>query len=797
MRDVLLLAGGCCIAVAAAPLPITHHLDVVVYGGTPAGIAAAIAASAGQVVELVLPESHVGGMTTGGIGWDDIYGVPTNDLTQVYGSSSSYARFTQAVAAHYQSISPLALELSKNGTRHEPHVAEAVLLRMLEAAGVRIRYGARLVRAITTVASAKRDGESTHTITSIVVQLQNRTQLELCASHYIDATYMGDLMAAAGVQFVAGREARATYGEMNGGIAFTHGVDLDGVGGSIFLQGSTGVASPRVPAMSWRMCFTTNTSNMHPRSLSPPPQYNRTLYLGYVADVKAGRLDSVFDAWSGPRALPPTGTKFDMNCNPKSLGFVWAGRRKEAYIDAHTAGNYTLAAALVSEFEHVALGLLHFQQNDPEVSQPNRTQAQQYGLCADEFGDNGNFPYQLYIREARRMKLAPPLPSVQMDESESNTEGRHVHTSTAPTPPTMFTERDMVPTHPEGRPPLRPDSVAVGTFPIDSFPCSEEKPAVAQRGPGASLEGYIGMQSAMVAPNTLPASMMLPPNLTNLAVPVAVGASHVAFSSVRLEPTWMCLGDAVGKLVHLAIQHQLPSLGAVSIMALQQEVVKDGPVVLYTDMWPGAEDGAKGAGAATGADDGNGARGGGVIPRATAESVYTAMQGLGPWGVGDTIVPSFLAATSDVLTRALATHWLYGAIRAANSTVGKLIPALPALDPSRSTYCRSRSSSTNHQHSCGGRGDGADANVEWKDFGSGEHFFQTALYFAIAGVITPKPGADVEFKPDDPVSTQLWQTWVAAAFPDTTTTSSNPTANTSPVTRGDAALLLYTTALAA
>ena len=117
------------------------------------------------------------------------------------------------------------------------------------------------------------------------------------------------------------------------------------------------------------------------------------------------------------------------------------------------------------------------------------------------------------------------------------------------TPPTdstrVFTERDMVPVHPGGRPPMRVDSVAVGTFPIDSFPCSEEMPAINQRGKGASLEGYIGMQASMNAPNTLPASMMLPSDVTNLLVPVAVRASHVAFSSVRLEPTWMSLGDAV------------------------------------------------------------------------------------------------------------------------------------------------------------------------------------------------------------------------------------------------------------
>ena len=104
---------------------------------------------------------------------------------------------------------------------------------------------------------------------------------------------------------------------------------------------------------------------------------------------------TVYHRRSGPRPLPPAGTKFDMNCNPKMLGFIWAGSRKEEYIAAHVAGNYTKAAQLVQEFKHLALGLLYFQQQDAAVSLANRTQAQRYGLCADEFIDNENFPYVL------------------------------------------------------------------------------------------------------------------------------------------------------------------------------------------------------------------------------------------------------------------------------------------------------------------------------------------------------------------------------------------------------------------
>ena len=171
-----------------------------------------------------------------------------------------------------------------------------------------------------------------------------------------------------------------------------------------------------------------------------PRGYNRTVYLGYVEDVNAGRATSVFSAWSGPRALPPAGDKFDMNCNPSHLGFVWAGPEKDELVTA----NASRRATIVEHFRGLALGLLFFQQNDPAVSPAERAQNLRYGLCRDEFQDNGNFPNQLYIREARRLRVPDP-----------------------------FTELDMVPSKPGGRPPLRPDSVAIGSFPIDSFPCSE------------------------------------------------------------------------------------------------------------------------------------------------------------------------------------------------------------------------------------------------------------------------------------------------------------------------------------
>lgn len=457
--------------------------------------------------------------------------------------------------------------------------------------------------------------------------------------------------------------------------------------------------------------------------MEPPPNYNRSLYLGYVEDVKANRSSTVFSAWSGPRALPPDGTKFDMNCNPKHLGFIWTGPEKEELVTA----NATRRAELRLHLQNMALGLLWFQQHDDAVSADERASNQKYGLCADEFKDNGHFPTALYVREARRLKTA-----------------------------NMFIELDMVASRPGGRPRMRPDSVAVGTFPIDAFPASDVRPAEG----GDSLEGYIGMQTSLNAPNTLPVEMMLPPNVTNLVVSVAVGASHVAFSSVRLEPTWMLLGSAAGTLVRLALLERKPtdasssvvgvdSFGLIPLLKYQSEVAALQPLIKYDDI------------------------------NSVPIDLMLPMQVLGPHGVGQNIQPSFHAAAADVLTRGLATVWLYGAVLAANSTVRQLATARPVP---------------------------ADA-VGWADLSTGDQFFPAAWRCADAGWVAPQPSARAHFNPHDPILPSDWDSWIAKSFaldagaPDTyrpqrrASTMGTAAAATATISRGRAAALLYAQAL--
>ena len=703
----------------------SERSDVVVFGATPGGIAAAIEAAANgkNRVTLLVPSRHVGGMTAGGLGWDDVWPAPQSaeDLEPVYGENGTYARFTANVLEHYSRVSQTAAQLSAFGTRHEPHVAEQIFLRMLAEAGVSdIRYGVELD---TVTLSA--DGAVVKSLTFKVAPelaappsagVPEKTATVISAAYFVDATYLGDLMAQATAGWTIGREGRAEYGELNAGVVFTSG--------STFTQGSTGLPSPRIPAMTWRMCFTTNATNRVALE-EPPPSYNRTRYLGYVEDVKANRSATVFSAWSGPRALPPTGTKFDMNCSPRHLGFIWTGPEKEELVTA----NATRRAELRLHLRNMALGLLWFQQHDDAVSAHERASNQAYGLCADEFKDNGHFPTALYVREARRLKVA-----------------------------NMFIELDMVAARPGGRPRMRPDSVAVGTFPIDAFPASDVRPAEG----GTSLEGYIGMQTSLNAPNTLPVEMMLPPNVTNLVVSVAVGASHVAFSSVRLEPTWMLLGSAAGTLVRLALERNptdprssssvggVDGLGSIPLLTYQSEVAALHPLIKYDDL------------------------------SSVPAGQRLPMQVLGPHGVGQTIRPSFHAAAADVLTRGLATVWLYGAVLAANSTVRRLATARPVP--------------------AGASG--------WADLSANDPFFPTAWRCADAGWVAPPPSARALFNPHDPILPSDWDAWLAKAFalegraPDRPQRRASAldkgaaaAAATATISRGDAAALLYAQAL--
>tara|TARA_R110002096_G_scaffold114770_13_gene248871 strand:+ start:373 stop:1902 length:1530 start_codon:yes stop_codon:yes gene_type:complete len=495
---------------------MSDSFEIVILGATPGGIAAAVAAARlGRSVALVEYHHHIGGMTASGLGKSDV------ENRELIGGL--FREFTTRVRRFYHERYGENSEnarLCQDGYYTEPSVAEGVFEEMIaEQPGITGLKGWRLESAHT----------SQQRLTEI--EIMNRSSgaiRRLTAEVFVDATYEGDLYAAAGAEFRLGRESREEFGEPHAGVVY-----FDYQRGK-FLPGSTGEADDRLPAYTYRLCLTTNPDNAHVLT-EPPTGYDRENYVGYFDDLTAGRLGApkVVKAGRGynpahfdtmVRALSVAeipNQKTDVNINPRPLGFPFP-EENAGYVEGDAAARQRIC----ERHRQLVLGLLFFLQNDEEIPEAHREIARSYHLPRDEWGDNGHFPFQLYVREARRLV------------------GEYT-----------LTEHDM--TTDAGR--SHPDTVAIGEFPIDSFPCRKRQP-----GDTVVLEGYLGMLDSVTRPYQIPYRMMIPKSIDGLLVPVAASTTHVAYSSIRMEPTWMCLGQAAGTAAHIALSRgcqprQVPS----------------------------------------------------------------------------------------------------------------------------------------------------------------------------------------------------------------------------------------------
>jgi len=511
-----------------------EQFDVVVIGATPGGIAAALAAGRlGRKVLLVEYHRHVGGMSASGLGKSDV------EKRHLIGGI--FDEFTEKVRDHYRrkfGEGSTDYALCHDGYYFEPSIAEAVFDEMLAACGVIcVRKNHRLASAELEDGAVRR---------AVIVDRDRGVAHRVAAAVYIDATYEGDLLAAAGAGFRLGRESRDEFGEEHAGRIF-----FDYQKGKI-LPGSTGEGDDALPAYTYRLCLSTVPENSVPIA-EAPASYDRKNYLAYLDDLNAGRLDAPRHFKPGRgyepahfgtmvRALsvtPLPNGKTDVNINPRPLGFPFA----EENVD-YVEGDDETRRQVRERIRELTLGLLYFLQNDPEVPTEHRRIARGYHLAADEFGDNNHFPFQLYVREARRLIGEYTL-------TENDVTGRN------------------------GRGEGHADTVAIGEFPIDSFPCHqrrEDDPT------DVVLEGYLGMVDSITRPYEIPYRIMIPERVDGLIVPVAASTTHVAFSSIRMEPTWMALGQAAGTAAHLALLDGVP-LREISIPTLRRHLAEGGQVL--------------------------------------------------------------------------------------------------------------------------------------------------------------------------------------------------------------------------
>lgn len=503
----LLLVGPCLLlstTIASGqtekPTADSDTYDIVVIGGTPGGIAAAVtAARLGHSVVLAEYHPHIGGMSTSGLGKSDI-----EHRAVIQGF---FREFVDRVRAHYVAQaggdvnSPL-VKACQDGYFYEPSVAEKVFHSFLsEQPSLTLLTGHQFEKAET---------KAGRIVAVTVLDRASQKLRTLRGKIFIDATYEGDVYAAAGAEFRLGRESREEFGEPHAGNIYVDWRSDQTIGG-------TGAGDKRLPAFTYRLCLTTDPKNSVPLT-APPTDYDRGRYLGYLEDASSDRFPgrNVTSIAFSIATIP--GQKTDVNMNPRGLGFVFV-EENGGYVE----GTWAERERISRKIQNLTLGLLYFLQNDAEVPAAAQARAREHHLCRDEFADIGHFPFQLYVREARRLVGEYTLSERNITEQ-----------------PGLICEREHA------------DAIAVGEFPIDSFPVQKRQP-----GDDRVLEGYVCMLRKLTRPYQIPYRIMVPKKVDGLLVPVAASTTHVAYSSIRMEPTWMALGQAAGNAAHLAIEQQV------------------------------------------------------------------------------------------------------------------------------------------------------------------------------------------------------------------------------------------------
>ena len=511
--------------------------DVIVYGSTPGGFCAAIAAAReGASVVLLEPSDHVGGVNTGGLAFSDSNQVLRSTVMGLF--DEWHTRIEADYTARGIKLPYKVSEKDHKAWTYEPSVAMRITLAMLDEAKVKV-----LTKRV--LKSASKDGAR---ITKL-----HTSDGDFTAKVFIDGTYEGDLMAAAGVSWTIGREGRKEFGESLAGKQY--GTDLPkAMKGKMPISGldDTGKALPlitttdagpeeagdaNVMIYSFRLCLTANPKNRVP--MPSPAHYDPARFEVVRRHLQNGGRGVGFDLY------PLPGGKFDGNNSigkQFSLGLAGACN---GWSEANEEGR----AKIWEAHKQYTLEFYHFLTTDPAVPEADRKNYARFGLCKDEFPEYGHFSPALYVREGRRMK------------------GMYV-----------VSQNDIQQT------PQKDDAIAISSFPIDSHDCQR----IALKDGGVINEGtmLVYMKGRGHGhPFHIPYRAITPKaaECENLLVPVALSCTHVAICSIRVEPTWMILGQSAGVAAALAAKQgvtvQALPYAALRERLLAQKQVLDLPVL--------------------------------------------------------------------------------------------------------------------------------------------------------------------------------------------------------------------------
>lgn len=523
------------------------NADIVIYGGTSAAVTAARqAAEMSMTVAVVSPDRHLGGMTSSGLGFTD-----TGNKEVIGGLAR---RFYQLVYEHYSKDEAWnwqkRSEYGNSGQGNpaidgekrtmwifEPHVAEEAMEKLIDHKDIIVLRDEWLDRKNGVNLRGGR-----------IISIRTLSGREITGKVFIDATYEGDLMAAAGVSYRTGRESTAEYGEEWNGVQTGdypikhHDFDdlkvspykIPGDPASGILQGishdppgNRGEADKKIQAYCFRLCLTDNPENRIP--FIRPVGYDSTHYELLTRIYNKG--------WRGTfnKFDPIPNRKLDVN-NHGPFSFDNIGMNYD-YPDA----SYERRKDIINEHITYQNGLLFFIANDPGVPEEVRAEMSRWGYSGDEFSDNDYWPYNIYVREARRMK------------------GEYV-----------MTENDVLSKR------AVPRSIGMGSYNMDSHNVQRYIT------PEGFTENEGDIEHPTPRPYTIDLGSIMPDRkeCKNLLVPVCVSSSHIAYGSIRMEPVFMILGQSAGTLASIACASN-KSIYEISYEELGRHLIDDGQVLDY------------------------------------------------------------------------------------------------------------------------------------------------------------------------------------------------------------------------
>lgn len=526
----------------------TFRADLIVYGNTSSGVIAAVQAKRmGKSVLLVGPDMHLGGLSSGGLGFTDtgnkaVIGGLARDfyhrIWKEYQKPSTWRWQPQSAYGNKGQGTPAIDGENRTMWIFEPHVAERVFEMLVEEYQITVHRDQWLDR---DKGVKKADGR----IVSITMHSGNSYEGKM----FIDATYEGDLMAASGVRYHVGREANSVYGEKwNGvqvgvlhhkhhfGVLQSHvspyRIANDPKSGllpkvSDKEPGSYGSGDRRIQAYCYRMCLTNHPEN---RIDFPKPEgYDPKDYELLLRVYDAG-WNETFEKFD-----PIPNLKTDTNNHgPFSTDNI--GMNYD-YPDA----SYERRREILDEHRRYQQGWLYFITNDPRIPERVQSEMRKWGLPIDEFVDNQHWPHQIYVREARRMI------------------GRFVMTENE-----LMKRRET------------PESVGMGSYTIDSHNVQRY----------VTPEGYVQNEGDIgvgIKPYRIALGCLQPKpgECDNLLVSVCVSSSHIAFGSIRMEPVFMILGQSAATVAALAIDKQM-AVQDVPYDLLRERLLADGQVLEHS-----------------------------------------------------------------------------------------------------------------------------------------------------------------------------------------------------------------------